>query len=86
MKTTTFYFSEEENLHFAGVKKKAEENLAALCLLEELEASGLPATPDQQETLIRYTGWGNTAVYKHAADELDGMLDIPTLNASKPVC
>jgi N12 class adenine-specific DNA methylase len=83
MKTTTFYFSEEENLHFAGVKKKAEENLAALCLLEELEASGLPATPDQQETLIRYTGWGNTAVYKHAADELDGMLDIPTLNALK---
>ena len=83
MKTTTFYFSEEENLHFAGAKKKAEENLAALRLLEELEASGLPATPSQQESLIRYTGWGNTAVYKHAADELDGMLDIPTLNALK---
>jgi N12 class adenine-specific DNA methylase len=84
MKPRSFYFLEEDKaLHFAGAKKKAEENLAVLHLLEELEASRLPATPAQQETLIRYTGWGDTAVYKHAADELDGMLGIPTLNALK---
>ena len=58
MKPRSFYFSEEDTLHFAGAKKKAEENLAVLHLLEELEASRLPATPAQQETLIRYTGWG----------------------------
>ena len=49
MNTKTFYFPEDqEALRFAGPKKKAEENLAVLHLLEELEASGLPATPAQQ--------------------------------------
>jgi N12 class adenine-specific DNA methylase len=81
---TTFYFPEEEKaLYFTGAKQKAEDNLATLRLLEELKESGLAATPAQQESLIRYTGWGDTAVYKHAADELDGMLDVPTLNALK---
>ncbi|MBT7072185.1 MAG: hypothetical protein HN975_14980, partial [Anaerolineae bacterium] len=80
----TFYFNQDQKaLHFAGAKQKAADNLAALRLLEELKESGLAATPAQQESLIRYTGWGDTAVYKHAADELDGMLDIPTLNALK---
>ncbi|MBT7070262.1 MAG: N-6 DNA methylase, partial [Anaerolineae bacterium] len=81
---TTFYFNQDQKaLHFAGAKQKAADNLAALRLLEELKESGLAATPAQQENLIRYTGWGDTAVYKHAADELDGMLDVPTLNVLK---
>ena len=40
------------------LRQKAEDNLAALELLSRVEASGRPATAEEQAILARYTGWG----------------------------
>jgi N12 class adenine-specific DNA methylase len=77
----TFYFPENQTLTFGSARQKAAENLSALRLLKE--KNGLPASPEQQRILIRYTGWGDTAVYNQAAAELDGMLEKAELDALK---
>ena len=52
-----------------GIKEKARDNIAAIKVLREIEASGLPATRDQQEQLALYVGWGGMPqmfeVYHH---------------------
>ena len=78
---STFYFPEDQELIFGSARQKAAENLSALRLLKE--KNGLPASPEQQRILVRYTGWGDTAVYNHAAAELDGMLKKAELDALK---
>ncbi len=78
---TTFYFPEDQNLIFGSARQKAADNLSALRMLKE--KNGLPASPEQQRILSRYTGWGDTAVYKQAAAELDGMLEKAELDALK---
>ena len=77
----TFYFPEDHELTFGSARQKAADNLSALWMLKEKK--GLPASPEQQRILSRYTGWGDTAVYKQAATELEGMLDKAELNALK---
>ena len=79
----TFYFPDDQRLSFGSARQKAADNLVALRLLQMLEKSGLPATVEQQESLIRYTGWGDTTVYNQAAAELDGMLEKKELDALK---
>lgn len=39
-------------------KQKANDNIAAIELLQRIEAEARPATPSEQETLARYVGWG----------------------------
>lgn len=39
-------------------RDRAAKNLAALRLLKQLEADARPATPDERDTLARYSGWG----------------------------
>ena len=45
-----------------GPKARFQDNINALRLLQHLEANGLQATPEQQQLLARYVGWGGLAV------------------------
>lgn len=44
-----------------GPKARFQDNINALRLLQHLEATGLQATPEQQQLLARYVGWGGLA-------------------------
>ena len=48
-------------LGVGGAKAKFRANIAAIHLLKELEFEGLQASPEQQEILSRYVGWGGLA-------------------------
>mgnify|MGYP000099156984 CR=1 FL=1 len=47
-----------EHLGEGGPKAKFQANVNAIRLLKELEAAGQQASPEQQEVLSRYVGWG----------------------------
>ena len=51
----------DDNLGTGGAKAKFWANMAAINLLKELELEGAQATPEQQEILSRYVGWGGLA-------------------------
>ena len=51
----------DEHLGEGGPKAKFQANVNAICLLKELEAAGQQASPEQQEVLSRYVGWGGLA-------------------------
>ena len=51
----------DDNLGTGGAKAKFRANMAAINLLKELELEGAQATPEQQEILSRYVGWGGLA-------------------------
>ena len=48
----------DDNLGVGGAKAKYQANINAIRLLKHLEAEGLQASPEQQEVLSRYVGWG----------------------------
>lgn len=48
----------DDALGVGGAKAKFRANMAAIHLLQELEFEGLQASPEQQEILSRYVGWG----------------------------
>ena len=48
----------DENLGEGGAKAKFRMNMDAINLLKELEFEGRNATPEEQEVLSRYVGWG----------------------------
>ncbi len=47
-------------LGVGGAKTRYGWNIAAIRTLQTLEAEGRPATPQEQEVLSRYVGWGGT--------------------------
>lgn len=51
----------DEHLGEGGPKAKFQANVNAIRLLKELEAAGQQASPEQQEVLSRYVGWGGLA-------------------------
>ena len=51
----------DDALGVGGAKAKFRANMAAIQLLQELEFEGLQASPEQQEILSRYVGWGGLA-------------------------
>ena len=51
----------DDDLGTGGAKAKFRANMAAINLLKELELEGAQATPEQQEILSRYIGWGGLA-------------------------
>ena len=51
----------DDALGVGGAKAKFRANMAAINLLKELEFEGLQASPEQQEILSRYVGWGGLA-------------------------
>ena len=58
-----------ENLGEGGTKTKAQNNIAAITLLKELEKENRNATPEEQEILSKYVGWGGIP---QAFDEKNG--------------
>ena len=48
----------DEHLGEGGPKVKFQANVNAIRLLKELESAGQQASPEQQEILSRYVGWG----------------------------
>ena len=48
----------DDDLGVGGAKAKFQANINAIKLLKSLEAEGAQATPEQQEVLSRYVGWG----------------------------
>ena len=48
----------DDDLGVGGAKAKFQANINAIKLLQSLEAEGAQATPEQQEVLSRYVGWG----------------------------
>ena len=51
----------DDALGVGGAKAKFRANMAAIQLLQELEFEGSQASPEQQEILSRYVGWGGLA-------------------------
>ena len=51
----------DDALGVGGPKAKYQANINAIRLLKHLEAEGLQASPEQQEVLSRYVGWGGLA-------------------------
>ena len=51
----------DAHLGEGGPKAKFQANINAIRLLKELEAAGQQASPEQQEVLSRYVGWGGLA-------------------------
>ena len=51
----------DDALGVGGAKAKFRANMATIHLLKELEFEGLQASPEQQEILSRYVGWGGLA-------------------------
>lgn len=49
----------DDNLGHGGAKAKFRANMDAIHLLHDLELDGALATPQQQEILSRYVGWGS---------------------------
>ena len=48
----------DDHLGEGGVKTKYAFNIAAIQTLKQIEAEGRQATPQEQETLSKYVGWG----------------------------
>ena len=48
----------DDHLGEGGAKARFRANMDAITTLKRIEAEGRTATPDEQETLSRYTGWG----------------------------
>lgn len=48
----------DPDLGAGGQKTKYQNNVAAIRLLKDLETQGRSATPEEQEVLSRYVGWG----------------------------
>ena len=51
----------DDDLGVGGQKTKYQNNVAAIRALKQIEAEGRLATPEEQETLSRYVGWGSMA-------------------------
>jgi N12 class adenine-specific DNA methylase/GGDEF domain-containing protein len=64
----TDYVIKDETLGQVGPKAAARANLAALKILKDIEAEDRPATPEEQETLAHYTGWGRLPQMFHSYD------------------
>ena len=56
-----YHITASDHLGAGGKKTKYRENIEAIRLLKQLEAEGRKATPEEQEVLVRYVGWGGLA-------------------------
>src|SRR4051794_9986423 len=67
---TVFAPGSDDELAPSGVIARLEANLAAVRPRRVLQAEGGAATPAEQETLARWSGWGAvSAVFKEKPDE-----------------
>ena len=74
-----------------GAKTKFHNNVAAIQTLRKIESEGRLATPEEQEILSRYVGWGglpqafdgNNPQWAEEFAELQGLLSPEEYNAAK---
>ncbi|HEU0293108.1 MAG TPA: N-6 DNA methylase, partial [Anaerolineales bacterium] len=59
---TSFYFPSDVNLFLGSAKHKADTNLAVIELVKEIEKEGRFATPDEQDLISHYIGYGDSSV------------------------
>lgn len=52
----------DDTIGIGGAKEKFRNNMAAINLLHELEIENRLATPEEQEILSRYVGWGGLSM------------------------
>lgn len=52
----------DDSLGVGGAKEKFRNNMAAVNLLHELQLESRLATPEEQETLSKYVGWGGLSM------------------------
>lgn len=52
----------DDAIGVGGAKEKFRNNMAAINLLHELEIENRLATPEEQEVLSRYVGWGGLSM------------------------
>ena len=52
----------DDSLGVGGAKEKFRNNMAAVNLLHELQLENRLATPEEQETLSKYVGWGGLSM------------------------
>ena len=52
----------DDAIGIGGAKEKFRNNMAAINLLHELEIENRLATPEEQEVLSRYVGWGGLSM------------------------
>ena len=52
----------DDAIGIGGAKEKFRNNMAAINLLHELEIENRLATPEEQEVLFRYVGWGGLSM------------------------
>ena len=58
----TFYFPSDVDLFLGSAKRKADTNFAVIELVKEIEKEGRFATPDEQDLISHYVGYGDSAV------------------------
>ena len=51
----------DDNLGEGGAKTKFKNNLLAIQTLKQIESEDRTATPEEQEILSKYVGWGGLA-------------------------
>ena len=81
----------DDSLGVGGAKEKFRNNMAAVNLLHELQIENRLATPDEQETLSKYVGWGglsmafdeNNAAWANEFTELYASLSPEEYRAAK---
>ncbi|MEU7106520.1 hypothetical protein ABZ951_15890 [Streptomyces sp. NPDC046215] len=56
---TRFRPASQDDLAPAGERAKAAANLAAVRTLKQIQAEDRPATPEEQQVLARWSGWGS---------------------------
>ena len=55
------YHITDDNLGAGGAKAKFHANIEAIKALQAIESENRFATPEEQEILARYVGWGRLA-------------------------
>lgn len=81
----------DDSLGVGGAKEKFRNNMAAVNLLHELQLENRLATPEEQETLSKYVGWGglsmafdeNNAAWANEFAELYASLSTEEYRAAK---
>lgn len=61
METAKNFTITDQNLGTGGLKTKCAANIAAIKTLKQIEAENRNATPEEQEILSKYVGWGGMA-------------------------
>jgi len=56
--STDYRITESDHVGEGSIRQKANDNLAAIRTLKQIESEGRPATPEEQKILVKYVGWG----------------------------